>query len=128
MRPEGNAERCVDPRPCAGPLRLRPTTLAGGERSSCSRFMGRSPRAGGCPRLSNERPPTVGRLAVVRPATAVILLLLSAFLGTADAQRPLAASRIGYLSPLSSSDPARQSRFDAFRLGLRELGYVEGQN
>jgi len=36
--------------------------------------------------------------------------------------------RVGYLSPGSSSDPARQRRFEAFRQGLRELGYVEGQN
>jgi len=68
------------------------------------------------------------RLAVIRPAVTVILLLLSALLSTAGAQHPPAASRIGYLSPLSSSDPARQSRFEAFRQGLRELGYVEGQN
>jgi putative ABC transport system substrate-binding protein len=36
--------------------------------------------------------------------------------------------RVGYLSPGSSSDPVRQNRFEAFRQGLRELGYVEGQN
>src|SRR6185503_8723116 len=36
--------------------------------------------------------------------------------------------RVGYLSPGSSSDPGRQRRFEAFRQGLRELGYVEGQN
>jgi len=36
--------------------------------------------------------------------------------------------RVGYLSPGSSSDPARLRRFDSFRQGLRELGYVEGQS
>jgi putative ABC transport system substrate-binding protein len=36
--------------------------------------------------------------------------------------------RVGYLHPGSHSDPARQRRFDAFRKGLRELGYVEGQS
>jgi len=36
--------------------------------------------------------------------------------------------RVGYLSPGSRSDLARQRRFEAFRQGLRELGYVEGQN
>ena len=36
--------------------------------------------------------------------------------------------RIGYLSPGSSSDSARLRRFEAFRQGLRERGYVEGQN
>src|SRR5207245_1299201 len=34
--------------------------------------------------------------------------------------------RIGVLSPYSSSTPAPS--FHAFRDGLRELGYVEGQN
>ncbi len=68
------------------------------------------------------------RLAVIRPATAVVLLLVSASLGTAAAQPPAKVPRVGYLSPGSSSDPARLRRFDAFRQGLRELGYVEGQN
>jgi putative ABC transport system substrate-binding protein len=36
--------------------------------------------------------------------------------------------RVGYLNPGSASDPLRQRRLDAFRQGLRELGYVEGQN
>src|SRR2546426_11786879 len=36
--------------------------------------------------------------------------------------------RVGYLNPGSHSDPARRRRFEAFRQGLRELGYVEGQN
>jgi putative ABC transport system substrate-binding protein len=36
--------------------------------------------------------------------------------------------RVGYLNPGSTSDAARQRRFEAFRQGLRELGYVEGQN
>ena len=34
----------------------------------------------------------------------------------------------GYISPGSPSDSFRQRRFEAFRHGLRELGYVEGQN
>jgi putative ABC transport system substrate-binding protein len=36
--------------------------------------------------------------------------------------------RVGYLSPSFSSDPVRTGRLEAFRQGLRELGYVEGQN
>jgi len=45
----------------------------------------------------------------------------------ADAQQPASIPRIGFLSPSSLSDP-RQSRFlEAFRQGLRELGYAEGQ-
>ena len=68
------------------------------------------------------------RLAVIRPATAVALLLLSSWLGTATAQRQEKVPRVGYLTPGSHSDPGRQLRFEAFRQGLRELGYVEGQD
>ncbi len=46
----------------------------------------------------------------------------------AEAQPREKVPRVGYLSPGSSSDPARRRRFEAFRQGLRELGYVEGQN
>jgi ABC-type uncharacterized transport system substrate-binding protein len=70
---------------------------------------------------------TVVKLAVIRPATAVVLLLLSGFLGTAAAQ-PEKVPRVGYLISGSHSDPQRQRLLEAFRQGLRELGYVEGQN
>ena len=44
----------------------------------------------------------------------------------AAAQQPKNVPRIGYLSGV---DPARESvRAEAFRLALRELGYIEGQN
>ena len=46
----------------------------------------------------------------------------------AEAQQAGKVPRVGYLSPGSSSDPVRLRRFEAFRQGLRELGYVEGQN
>ena len=42
--------------------------------------------------------------------------------------QPRKVPRVGYLSPGSPSDPGRQRRFEAFRQGLRELGYVEGQD
>jgi putative ABC transport system substrate-binding protein len=58
--------------------------------------------------------------------TALIFLLLGAPLGKAVAQSPM--PRVGYLSLGSSSDQARQRRYEAFRQGLRELGYVEGRN
>ena len=45
-----------------------------------------------------------------------------------EAQQAAKVFRVGYLSPGSPSDQARQHRFEAFRQGLRELGYVEGQN
>jgi putative tryptophan/tyrosine transport system substrate-binding protein len=44
----------------------------------------------------------------------------------AQAQQPTKVPRIGYLS--ASSAAALSSRIEAFRQGLRELGYVEGKN
>ena len=56
-------------------------------------------------------------------ALCAILLTLSFPI---EAQQPAKISRIGYLSAGSpSSNPARR---EAFRRGLRELGYVEGKN
>jgi putative ABC transport system substrate-binding protein len=46
----------------------------------------------------------------------------------AGAQPAGKVPRVGYISPGSSSDPVRLHRFEAFRQGMRELGYVEGQN
>ena len=54
--------------------------------------------------------------------------LLGAPLAVAAAQPPGKVPRVGYLTPGSSSDPLRQRRLEAFRQGVRELGYVEGQN
>ena len=63
------------------------------------------------------------KAAVLSIVVAAALLALGV---TADAQQPKKVSRIGFLS---SSDPARESaRFEAIRLALRELGYIEGQN
>jgi putative ABC transport system substrate-binding protein len=45
---------------------------------------------------------------------------------SARAQQPAKVPRIGYLSGVSIS--ALAARIEAFRLGLRELGYVEGKN
>jgi putative ABC transport system substrate-binding protein len=58
----------------------------------------------------------------------LILSLLVVPLAAAAAQSPEKVPRVGYLSPGSPSEPFRQRRFEAFRQGLRELGYVEGQN
>jgi len=68
------------------------------------------------------------RPAVSRPVAAVVPLLLSASLGTAAAQLSAKVPRVGYLNPGSPSDPLSQRRLGAFRQGLRDLGYVEGQN
>ena len=67
-------------------------------------------------------------LAVTQFGTAVVLLFLGASLGTTAAQPHEKVPRVGYLAPGSSSDPARLRRFEAFRQGLRELGYVDGRN
>ena len=52
--------------------------------------------------------------------------MLFAVCFSAQAQQPAKITRIGFLGPTSlSTIPAR---IDAFRQGLRELGYVEGKN
>jgi len=56
-------------------------------------------------------------------------LLATVFLTTpppAEAQQPTKTPRIGYLAANSLS--ALAARIEAFRQGLRELGYVEGKN
>jgi putative ABC transport system substrate-binding protein len=58
----------------------------------------------------------------------VSVSLLGAPLGRAAAQSPGKVPRVGYMNPGSSSDPVRLRRLEAFRQGLRELGYVEGRN
>src|SRR5262245_72988 len=44
------------------------------------------------------------------------------------AQHAASAPRIGFLISTSQSDPRMPRFFQAFRQGLREVGYVEGQN
>jgi putative ABC transport system substrate-binding protein len=57
------------------------------------------------------------------------LLFIVVVLGVgaiADARQPTKVPRIGYLSVLSPSSDS--SRLEAFRQGMRELGYAEGQS
>jgi putative ABC transport system substrate-binding protein len=58
-----------------------------------------------------------------------VILAVSIFVGplAAEAQAGEVA-RVGYINPGYPSDPIRLRRFEAFRQGLRELGYVEGRN
>jgi putative tryptophan/tyrosine transport system substrate-binding protein len=56
----------------------------------------------------------------------LVLLILFGFFTPAEAQQPKKVPRIGLLSTVSSSSIT--SRIEAFRQGLRELGYVEGKN
>src|SRR5262245_22031612 len=60
--------------------------------------------------------------------TIVVLLvgLTLASVGLAEAQQPKKVPRIGYMAAGSRSSDS--FRIEAFRLGLRELGYVEGKN
>lgn len=53
-------------------------------------------------------------------------LLLAAAGPAAEAQQPRKVPRVGYMAAVSASADA--PRLEAFRQGLRELGYVEGQN
>jgi putative ABC transport system substrate-binding protein len=55
-----------------------------------------------------------------------ILALLVGCVGMADAQQPTKVPRIGFLAAVSPS--AVSDRIEAFRQGLRELGYVERKN
>jgi putative ABC transport system substrate-binding protein len=56
----------------------------------------------------------------------ILAVVILAFVHPAEAQQSKKVSRIGYLSV--SSPSAMAGRIEAFRQGLRELGYVEGKN
>jgi len=56
----------------------------------------------------------------------LITAILLALIHRAEAQQPKKVPRIGYLSAFTPS--AGGPLLEAFRQGLRELGYVEGQN
>ena len=49
-------------------------------------------------------------------------------LGAARAQQPKKVPRIGFLATGSLEAPETRASFDAFRQGLRELGYFDGEN
>ncbi len=55
-----------------------------------------------------------------------LTLFVLASVHLADAQQPKKVPRIGFLT--STSPSATSARVEAFRQGLRELGYVEGKN
>ena len=63
------------------------------------------------------------KAAVPSILVAVVLLAVAVI---AEAQQPKKVPRIGYLTATSPS--AIAARIEAFRQGLRELGYVEGKN
>ncbi len=57
----------------------------------------------------------------------ILTSVLPAILRPAQAQRPSGIARIGFLSPASPAG-GWDIRLQAFRDGMRELGYVEGKN
>jgi len=60
-------------------------------------------------------------------AIGVLLVgVLLASVHVCEAQQPKRVPHIGFL--FTTSAPTFQSRIDAFRQGLRDLGYIEGQN
>ena len=65
----------------------------------------------------------VRKAGVLSILFAVVLLAVGVM---AQAQQRKTVPHIGYLSPTSPS--AAPARIEAFRQGLRELGYVEGKN
>jgi ABC-type uncharacterized transport system substrate-binding protein len=68
-------------------------------------------------------------MCAMRKAWILSILFVAALLAVAviaEAQQPKKVPRIGFLSAFSSSSD--RERVEAFRQGLRELGYVEGQN
>ena len=70
------------------------------------------------------------QLRLVKEAMSLGAVLVALFLvvppRAGEAQPSVKTVRIGYLSPLSVG--ADTPRREAFRQGLRALGYVEGQN
>jgi putative tryptophan/tyrosine transport system substrate-binding protein len=74
------------------------------------------------PAIPTEVPMRLIGLAVV---LAVSLILAPV---ATEAQQAGKVPRVAFLTPWSDSDPGRQRGLEAFRQGLRELGYVEGQN
>jgi len=62
-----------------------------------------------------------------RQVTFFLMIVLGTVLAApvADAQAPTKVARIGWMS--RAGPTARDANMDAFRQGMRELGYVEGR-
>jgi len=57
----------------------------------------------------------------------ILVAMMSLALGvSAEAQQTKKVPRVGFL--IASSASSQESRLEAFRQGLRQLGYIEGQN
>src|SRR6266545_6950556 len=73
---------------------------------------------------SDNRKSKIENRKLVGIVALVVTLAMSG--AVAQAQQPAKIPRIGFLS--SSSPSTNAARTEAFRQGLRELGYVEGKN
>lgn len=64
---------------------------------------------------------------MIKTILVFICLLLTVFLpSVSEAQQPMKVPRLGFVTAATLSSIV--ARVEAFRLGLRELGYVEGEN
>jgi putative tryptophan/tyrosine transport system substrate-binding protein len=64
----------------------------------------------------------------LRRASVLLALVLLATPLAAVAQRAGKVHRVGYLSPVSLALQTQSGVLEAFRQGMRDLGYIEGQN
>src|SRR5512141_1434740 len=81
------------------------------------------------PLSSSDNPKAAPRTKITKPKWVGLVTLGCAFAlwgAEAQAQQPTKVPRIGYLG--GTSPAAYAGRIEAFRQGLRELGYVEGKN
>src|SRR5688500_988916 len=65
-------------------------------------------------------------MTIAASPSILVAVIVLAVAVVAEAQQPTKVYRLGLLSARSSSSESR--RTEAFRQGLRELGYVEGKN
>ncbi|HEU4345862.1 MAG TPA: ABC transporter substrate-binding protein [Candidatus Binatia bacterium] len=75
---------------------------------------------------TGKRQEAIGNSTKAKVSEFALCALLFALCLPAEAQQPKKIPRIGYLGGASAS--AVSDRIEAFRQGLRELGYVEGKN
>ena len=64
-------------------------------------------------------------MTIAASPSILVAVIVLAVAVVAEAQQPTKVYRIGLLSARSSSSDSR--RAEAFRQGLRDLGYVEGK-
>jgi putative tryptophan/tyrosine transport system substrate-binding protein len=75
---------------------------------------------------TGNRHEATGNCKKVKVIGVALSAMLFALCASAEAQQPAKIPRIGFLGAASMS--ANSARIEAFRQGLRELGYVEGKN